>query len=172
MANASDHTAKPHGFVTKSIHWVSALLLGYGYLKGLENVGQLADPALMRFEVLFATVLGLVFAFRLVWTKFIGGATRLPRTAPKWEQTASRVVHHGLYGSVFAIVGSGLAIAYAYSSPLFGDLTIGALIGLHEFALAVLPVLLGFHILGAIWHKVVRRDGVMESMTGTLSFRS
>ena len=29
--------AKPHGFVTRSIHWLSAGLIAYGYLKGLGS---------------------------------------------------------------------------------------------------------------------------------------
>lgn len=164
----ADHAAKPHGFVTRGIHWVSALVIAYGYFKGLENVNQLADPALFQFEVIFAIFMGALFAFRLVWTHKVAGATRLPQAAPWWEQMASRVVHYGLYGSVFAIVGSGLAIAYAYASQLFGDFTIDVLIALHEASLAVLPVLIVVHIAGALWHKVIRRDGVMESMTGKL----
>lgn len=165
---ATTQAAKPHGFVTRGIHWLSILMIGYGYFKGLDNVNQLADPALFRFEVIFASALGLLFAFRLFWTQRIGGATRLPQEAPWWEHMGSRVVHYGLYGSVFTIVGTGLAIAYGYATPALGDLFINAMIGLHEAALAVLPVLIITHIAGALWHKVIRRDGVLESMTGRL----
>lgn len=107
-------TIKPHGFVTKTIHWVSAGLIAYGYFKGLNNVSQLADPALLRFEVLFALLLGALFALRLWWTNRVVGTTRLPNTAPKWEHFASRLVHWGLYASVFGIVLSGLAIALGF----------------------------------------------------------
>ena len=161
-------TAEPHGFVTRSIHWISVLLIGYGYLKGLDSVNQLADPALYRFEVIFASGMGLFFLFRLFWTQFIGGATRLPHEAPEWEHFASRTVHYGLYGSVFTIVGTGLAIAYAYSSPVLGDFFINVMIAVHEAALTLLPVLIATHIAGAVWHRIVRCDGVLESMTGRL----
>jgi len=161
-------TAKPHGFVTKGIHWLSVLLLGYGYFKGLNSVNQLANPDLLRFEVVFASVLGLLFAFRLFWGQKIGGASRLPDLAPKWEHFASRTVHYGLYVSVFTIVGSGLGIAYAYSSALLGRSSINAMVDLHEASLAILPFLILIHIAGAIWHKIIRRDGVFESMTGKL----
>lgn len=159
---------KSHGFITRGIHWLSILVIGYGYLKGLDNVNQLADLALFRFEVIFASGMGLLFAFRLLWAQKIGGATRLPSAAPKWEHFASRCVHYGLYGSVFTIVGTGLAIAYAFASTLMGDLFINTMIFIHEAALAVLPVLIVTHIAGALWHKVIRRDSVMESMTGKL----
>ena len=166
------HSAKPHGFVTRSIHWISLPLIGYGYLKGLDNVDQLADPALFRFEVAFALALGVFFLFRLMWTQRIAGATRLPSDAPRWEHLASRAVHLGIYGSIFTIVGSGLAIAYGYASPLLGDWFINAMIMLHETALTALPILILTHVAGALWHKFIRRDEVLESMTGKLPGRA
>ena len=160
--------AQPHGFVTKSIHWLSAAMIAYGYYKGLDDVSQLADPALLRFEVIFTLGLGLMFALRLIWTKKIVGATRLPSAAPKWEQLASRFVHAGLYASVFGIVLSGLGIALGYVTPILSGLFLSGMIWLHETTLALLPPLLLIHIAGALWHKLVRRDGIMESMTGKL----
>ncbi|MEM7470725.1 MAG: cytochrome b/b6 domain-containing protein [Pseudomonadota bacterium] len=168
MTSSAEPIAKPHGFVTRGIHWLSILMIGYGYLKGLDNVNQLADPALLRFEVIFSAGLGLLFAFRLFWTQKIGGPTRLPQDAPRSEHLGSRAIHYGLYGSVFAIVGTGLAIAYAYTSPALGNLFINAMISVHEAALSILPLLILVHIAGALWHKIIRRDGVLESMTGKL----
>ena len=161
-------TAEPHGFVTKGLHWVSAGLLAFGYFKGLDNVSQLADPALFQFEITFALILGGVFLLRLLWTKAVGGTTRLPDSAPTWEHKISKLVHIGLYASVFAIVLSGLGIALGYATPALGGLFMGAMITLHEASLVVLPALLMTHIAGALWHKIIRRDGVMESMTGRL----
>ncbi|MEO1637916.1 MAG: cytochrome b/b6 domain-containing protein [Pseudomonadota bacterium] len=158
--------AQPHGFVTKTIHWLSAGLIGYGYLKGLDDVSQLADPALFQFEVGFALALGVLFLVRLVWTKGIAGASRLPKAAPRWERFASKAVHIGLYASVFGIVVTGLLIAVGYATPLLGGLFLAAMIGAHETVLAIMPLLLAAHIAGALWHRIVRRDGVMESMTG------
>ena len=160
--------AKPHGFVTKSMHWLSAGLIGYGYLKGLDNVSQLADPALFQFEITFALSLGVLFLARLFWTKGVAGSTRLPQDAPGWEHLASRSVHIGLYASVFAIVLSGLGIALGYAAPMLGGLFLTAMIGLHELSLTVMPLLLLAHIAGALWHKFIRRDDVLESMTGRL----
>ena len=161
--------AKPHGFVTRGIHWLSAALIGFGYLKGLDSVSQLADPAVLRFEIVYAVGVGLLFAIRFLWTKYVGGPTRLPKGAPGWEHSVSRAVHIGLYASVFGIVLSGLGIALAYSVPALGGFGLAGLLALHELSLAILPILLFGHIAGAIWHKLVRRDGVLESMTGTLA---
>ncbi len=161
--------AKPHGLVTKGLHWVSAALIAYGYYKGLEDVSQLADPALFQSEVVFALILGAAFLVRLIWTKAYSGSTRLPQSAPKWEHKASRVVHRGLYCSVFMIVLSGLGIALGYGTPVLGGAFLNVMIGMHETALTLMPLLLLAHIAGAVWHKVIRRDGVLESMTGPLT---
>lgn len=163
--------AAPHGFVTRGIHWVSAGLIGFGYIKGLDNVGQLADPAVMTLEVTYALGLGLIFALRYGWTKRHAGPTRLPQSAPGWEHSLSRAVHLGLYGAVFGIVLSGLGIALLYATPVLGGLGLTAMLWLHEAFLLLLPVLLAGHIAGALWHKFVRRDGVLESMTGRLPGR-
>jgi len=163
--------ARAHGFVTKGIHWLSAGLIGYGYFKGLNNVRQLADPAVFQLEVTFALVLGALFLIRLFWTRRIVGTTRLPHDAPKWEHFASRAVQFGLYASVFGIVLSGLAIALGFVTPALSGLFLSAMIGLHEVTLAAMPLFLLGHIAGALWHKVVRRDGVLESMTGRLPFK-
>lgn len=160
--------ARPHGFVTRGIHWVSAGLIGFSYLKGLDSVSQLADPAVFQREVWIALAIGVLFLVRLVWTKAVAGSTRLPDDAPRWEHWASRMVHIGLYVGVFAIVLSGLAIALGYATPALGGLFLAAALGVHEVALAIFPLLLLIHIAGALWHKLIRRDGVLESMTGRL----
>jgi cytochrome b561 len=70
--------------------------------------------------------------------------------------------------SVFGIVGTGFGIAYAYSTAALSGWFLDAMVGLHEASLAILPPLILIHVAGALWHKVVRRDGVLESMTGRL----
>ena len=123
----------------------------------------------MQTEVLLALALGGLFLIRLFWTKRVAGATRLPEQAPIWEHWASRAVHIGLYASVFGIVLTGLGIALGFSVPLLGGVFASAMIGLHEVALGALPIFLVVHIAGALWHKFVRKDGVLESMTGKLT---
>lgn len=159
---------RPHHFSTKTIHWLSAGLIAYGYYKGLDDISQLADAALLRAEVIFALLLGAVFTIRMFWSRTAAGTSRLPDTAPKWEHVASKAVHHGLYVSVFGIVISGLGIALGYSVPVLSGIFLTAMLGLHEVTLTVMPLLLIVHIAGALWHRFIRKDGVMESMTGRL----
>ncbi|OED35142.1 hypothetical protein AB833_31380 [Chromatiales bacterium (ex Bugula neritina AB1)] len=162
--------AHPHGYVTKTIHWLSCGLIAYGHVNALGSVWQLLDPTVYRNEIIFGLLLLAVFSFRLFWTQRIAGVTRLPATSLKWEQTLSRTIQWGLYASVFGIILSGFAIAigFSVSAAAFNGGFLSASIGLHRFALGVLPLLLVMHVAGALWHKFVRRDGVLESMTGKL----
>ena len=163
MTNTTQ-TAKPHGLVAKLFHWGTAGLLGYGYLTGVEDISQLADPAKFSTEIRFAVVMGLAFLLRFFWMQRINGHTRLSLDAPRWEHALSRFAHYGIYIGVGLIVLSGLAIAYGYTVPALSGLFVSAMIGLHEFALAATAVLLAAHIGGALWHKFVRKDGIWESM--------
>ena len=160
--------AKSHGFISKSFHWLTAGLLAYGYATGLDDVSELADPAMFQFEITFALILGAAFVARLLWFKGVAGSSRLPDSAPRWEHGISKLVHHGLYACVFTIVVSGLAIALGYAVPLLSGLFLTAMIGLHEVVLSLTVVLFLAHIAGALWHKFIRHDGVLESMTGQL----
>jgi cytochrome b561 len=69
---------------------------------------------------------------------------------------------------VFGIVLSGLGIALGFVTPMLDGLFMDAMLGLHDVTLFALPVFLGVHIIGALWHKLARKDGVLESMTGRL----
>ena len=156
--------AKHHGLTAKLLHWGTAGLLGYGYLTGVDNVFQLADPGLFVREIVFALVLGGAFLLRYCWMRWVNGPTRLPSDAPYLERISARLTHNGIYIGVGMIVLSGLAIAYGVATPWVGGFFVRAATGVHEFALAATAVLLATHVIGALWHKFFRRDGVWESM--------
>lgn len=165
--------ASRHGIATRLFHWLTGALLIYGLVFNAE-VEVLSDPAALAREIAFAFALGGLFLIRLIWIESFGGGSRLPPDAPRWERVLSRVVHYGIYALVLAIVLSGLAIALTASSPpsLFGvgfpfavDLAWrGFLLNLHEAVAGALVLLIGLHLLGAVWHWIVRNDGVWQSM--------
>ena len=158
------HQAEPHGRVAKLIHWLTAGLLAYGYMTGVDDISEIADPARFQTEILFAVALGLAFLLRFVWMQGVNGHSRLPEKAPRWEHVLSRLAHYGIYAGVGLIVLSGLAIAYAYSTPSLGDWFLTAMVAAHEVSLAGTAVLLIAHVVGALWHKFVRKNGIWESM--------
>jgi cytochrome b561 len=135
----------------------------------VEDISELADSGVWATEVSFGVALAAAFAVRWVWVRKTARQTRLSPSAPAWEKLVSTLVHRGLYIGVAAICGTGLAIAAAQAASL-PDIVQTAAIGAHELSLNLTAALMGLHVLGAFWHKIVRRDGLMESMTGAWRF--
>jgi cytochrome b561 len=155
--------SRPHGLVAKALHWGTAGLLLFAYIDNGDVTGALRDPASMRFEALVGLGVVAAFAARFLWMqRWNGGATRLPASAPWWEQRLSRLAHHSLYLCVAAIVASGLLIWGAQSFA--GSGLVRAAADLHEFITGATLFVIGGHIAAALWHKLVRRDGVWESI--------
>ena len=104
-----------------------------------------------------------IFAVRFIWMhRLNGGPSRLPKAAPAWEHRASRLAHFSLYLCVLAIVATGLLIMAAQNWR--GGQWDDAASDVHEFVANLTLFVIGAHIAAALWHKLMRRDGVWESM--------
>lgn len=111
-----------------------------------------------------------------------GGGSQLPPGAPAWERLASRTVHFSIYTLVAFMVTTGVIIAYKVlgTSGLIGggrgaikDPFLVGLLTAHIRGSELLMLLIVIHIAGALWHWVVRKDGVWEGMIGHLpAFRA
>ena len=53
--------------VAKIFHWGFDALFAYGIAKQIDNISQLEDFALLRFELIFAIILILLLAVRFVY---------------------------------------------------------------------------------------------------------
>ena len=154
--------ARPHGWAAKLLHWSTAALLLFAFIDNGDVTNALRDPAAMAFEARVGIVVLAAFALRYAWMHlFNKGASRLPATAPQWERLASRLAHHSLYLCVAAIVATGLLIPVAQSHA---PNLIRAASDLHEFFAGLTLLVIGAHVAAALWHKLVRRDGVWESI--------
>lgn len=159
--------------MTGLLQWVLGGLLVYG-LVFPADAAALADPAMLRVEVGFALSLTLLFLVRLVWVSTLGGGSRLPGDAPTLERQLARLVHFGIYAAVFSMVATGLSLAltaeaanraFGFSAsrlPLMPPQD--TLLAVHEALAAGLITLIGLHVAGAIWHWLIREDGVWQSM--------
>ena len=56
----------PYCTITKSFHCGVAALFAYGVVKQVDNVRQLEDSALLRFEIGFVTLFLVILAIRCV----------------------------------------------------------------------------------------------------------
>ncbi len=155
-------TVQPHTRMARMLHWGTTLLLLYGFIRNGEFTDPLNNPDAMQLEVLFAIGLGALFAVRFVFmNRSNGGTSRLPASAPRWERVSSHVVHLGTYLGVAAIILTGLAIALTSS---IGGLPLQTALAAHDGAVHVTALLIVIHIAGALWHWLIRRDGVWQAM--------
>lgn len=165
LGSADDATTgrSSHGLVAKVMHWATAGLLLFAYIDNGDVTNALRDPAAMRMEAWLGIGIVAVFAARFVWMqRWNGGASRLPASAPVWEHRISRLAHYSMYLCVVAIVASGLLIMAAQN---WGNrFMVDATGGLHEFITGATLFVIGGHVAAALWHKLVRRDGVWEAM--------
>ena len=167
--------AAAHSWVTRWVHWVAIALLIFAAVKNGDASGALFHPAVLQQEVYVGLVLTALYVFLWFWVRGPDGGTRLPKDAPWWEQRLSRLVHVCIYLAIGAILLSGFAMAYFAASDVVVDakaevvLTMSPrfsfLRGVHLVSLAILARLLVLHLVGALWHRLVRHDGVMQSIS-------
>ncbi len=156
---------KPQGYSRPQIllHWTVFLLLIPQFLfeDGIKGAwrafrqGQEAgfDPTVPLHVFGGLAVLGLV-AWRVV-LRLRRGAPEAPAGGSALMERVAGLTHLGLYALLVALPVSG-ALAW------FGGLT--DLGEVHEVMTTLLLILSGLHILGALYHQLVLRDGLMLRM--------
>ena len=159
-------TKPSYSLTAKIFHWSFVVLFSYGISKQIENINQLEDLALLKFEISFALLFILFLVIRFIYMTRTQQSS-LPPSAPKAQKTLAKLVHYGMYIGMISIAFSGLLIGCLYWLGLKGGITIDAIVAWHEASVSIVYWLVGLHFLGAIFH-LVKNDGVWESMAPTL----
>jgi cytochrome b561 len=84
-------------------------LFVYGVLKQVDDIGQLRDTALLRFEILFASALLIMLGARFLYMRRTQ-QTSLPEDTPYAQKIAAKIAHLGMYISLATIALSGILI--------------------------------------------------------------
>ena len=168
------------GFVSRYLHWIAAILIVVLVVHGWWMTEFPPREARLAQYAWHASVGYLLLALMLarVFWRLANAVPGLPGT-PAWERAAAVTGHWALYVLIFAASFTGWALSGTLRQPLdsvFGVARIPPIVGaggrgLHEslerwhsilaWTLAVLVVV---HVVAAIWHWAVRRDGVMQRM--------
>ena len=159
-----NRTAKSTKYSTtaKFFHWGFVGLFAYGIAKQVDDISQLEDFALLRFELVFATLLILLLAVRFLYmTKT--QTSSLPSETSSFQKLAAKLVHLGMYASLTTIALSGILIGGVNWMGMKEGLLIEDIIVVHEFAVTASYWLIGLHIAAAIFHRF-KNDGVWNSM--------
>lgn len=144
------------------MHWGFVLLFIYGLLKQIDELIQLKDEALLKFEVIFAVIFILLLLIRFVYMRTTQ-KTSLPQSTPRSQVIAAKVVHSGMYICLALIPLTGLLIGLLFWLGLEDGFLINLVVGSHELVVSLIYWLIGLHILAASYHRL-KKDGVWSSM--------
>ncbi|MEM7611048.1 MAG: cytochrome b/b6 domain-containing protein [Pseudomonadota bacterium] len=176
-----------YGAIARFFHWAIAALIVLQFL--LAELAEWAedDGERLRQLALLAnhksvgmTILGLAI-LRVGWRALRSPPT-LPSTMPQWQIRASSISHWSLYILLFSLPITGwlMSSATAYSVSWFGLFTFPDLVApststrdalklAHETLGKALLVVAVVHILAALKHYLVDKDGVLGRMTSATS---
>ncbi len=174
------NTSDQYGLITKTFHWLMAVMIIILVLMGLF-MGDLPEDSMLRFQayMLHKSFGALALAFvlcRIGW-HLISKTPEQVESLPAWQKKAAVALHYLLYVCMLAMPLSGLAMTSAAGRKLnvFGlfdlpdlmppnkDLS-GLFWNLHDYSSTLLIIILGLHIAAAIKHHFIDKDTVLKRM--------
>lgn len=177
-------TAAPHGSRTRftpaqrALHWLMAAAILAMLFIGVGMVSTVTAKYLTLVSIHKPLGIAiLVLALLRLALRLKAGAPALPRDLPEPMKLAAKVSHVLLYALMIAmpLLGWGMLSAASYPVELGGGWRLPAILpqsdALHTalwnahrlLAFAFFAVIL-MHIAAALFHALVRRDGVFEAM--------
>lgn len=162
------------------IHWVMALLIlitwSIAIVVGDMPLSPLRIVGFSWHKWLGITVLFLVI-IRLLW-RATHPVPKLDLKMPIWQEKVMTLTHVALYLLMFAIplVGWLMSSAKGYTVNYFGLFDLPDLVGkdkalghqlkeVHELLANVLVALVGLHVLAALKHQFIDKDGLLGRMS-------
>ena len=174
----SRDTKDRYGIVSRLLHWGMAVLVIWQVLKlfdrindGQHWVGQVLVP----WHISIGVLIGLLIIVRIAWT-LRNRNNRPPAPPPPTLGMLARAGHIALYVCLVLMPLTGIAIMVGngFGLEAFGIQLVAAgpeiewlavFGGAIHSPLAWLLVLLVIgHIVMALWHGLVRKDGVLQRM--------
>lgn len=162
----------------KVLHWLMGIviMLDLFVAQKFGNPMELADRLESRVDhASLGTIITVLFVLR-IFMRLKYGAAPLPAEMPEWQQQLAKWAHVLLYILIASLLLTGIATAVNAANPIaiFGawDITIGQsneetfdfIRQFHEWVTNLIIGLIAFHIVAALYHGVVKRDGTMSRM--------
>lgn len=179
MKNATDNeSAGVFSLPARILHWLMAICILSMLFIGVGMVASVSEKHswLLAIHKPLGTTLLLLVCLRLgirIWK----GTPRLPADLPAWQKSAAHASHILLYLLMFAMPLIGWAMVSASGNPvtvlgawalpaitpenadLFAILRLA-----HRYLAYFLFLTVLLHLAAALFHGLIRRDGVLASM--------
>ncbi len=164
--------------VQRLLHWLMAigilamLFIGVGMV---STIGRQYVPLLIAHKTLGIAILVLALVRLLV--RFVSGAPALPADLPEPMRLAAHLSHVALYALMIGmpLIGWAMMSAAAYPIVLFGGIRLPPILpqsaslhtilwSAHFYLAFAFFALVMVHLAAALFHGLVRRDGVLQTM--------
>ena len=145
------------------LHWMAFLVILQQFVfhdaiseafRAAMRGQDIAFSPLVAAHVFGGILVGLFAIWRLVLRKTVGVPPELP--AAPVQQMIAKGVHVALYALMLALPLSG-AVAWFGSVEAAGEA--------HEVMKATLIAMVALHVLGALMHQFVLKDGILRRMS-------
>lgn len=160
------------------VHWLMAALILSLLFVGLSMVTSLGawQYTLLTWHKMAGLVAAAAVLLRIA-IRLSTRAPQLPNSVPLWQQYVAKLTHLAFYLLLLLMPLSGYLMQNAAGRPLtaFG-VTLPTLVPtdlawygffreLHAWFSVLLILLIIMHISAALYHGLIKRDGVLNSMT-------
>ena len=146
------------------LHWAVVLLIAVQFIfhDGMSAAWRsfvrtgVADPGAGAWVHIVFGVAVLVLAPWRIGLRLVEGAPELPSDDPAWQRITAAVTHWGLYALMILLPVSG-SVAWFLGVRDAAEV--------HEVMKTVMLVLIVLHVVGALYHQFVQKDGLMRRMS-------
>lgn len=173
-------TVRSYGTTARVLHWLVAvivlLMIPAGLIMVQDGLPRPLQDALFLFHKNIGVMLFLIVLVR-VWWRIAHPAPALPDDIPHWQRRAAGLSHLALYAFLILMPLSGYIRVRAGGFPIEALDAAGiptlvpeskalatAASQLHEIAGFALIAMLATHLGAALYHALIRRDGVWSRM--------
>ena len=185
----STATSLVYAPAARAFHWVTVAFVAslvplglYMTWRGNATNFDALTARLYDMHKLFGFLLLLLVLARLVY-RFRNGAPADEPTLEWWQKAASHLTHWGLYALLLAIPMLGwIGVSYYDARSIFGLFNLPSLAAKNEAmseqvflwhyrAAMLLVLMIAAHIGAALYHHLIRGDGVLRRMLPALKPR-
>jgi cytochrome b561 len=163
--------------IARALHWILAILIIFNLFLGFAHDALPREWKVMPIhKSIGLSVLALTVA-RILW-RFTRETPPLPAAMPVWEKRAAHVTHFAFYAFMLVMPLTGWIMSSAGDQPLNwfflfdvpkfavskGDAIVGISGESHEIMGFAWAVLIIVHVLAALRHHFILKDGVLRRM--------